>query len=287
MSYKRVVIIGAPRSGTNMLRDVLSALPGVATWPCDEINYIWRHGNVRYPSDEFTTDMATPDVKRYLGRCFDHIARKYSAHTVVEKTCANSLRVSFVRRVLPDAKYIVIRRDGVDAAVSALNKWRAGIDIRYIARKAYYVPLSDMPYHAFSLSRNLIGKMFASEQRISKWGPILSDMDNLLCNYSLAQVCMIQWQRCVDRTDEALKEIDRTMFHEVKYEAFVRNPLDELVRIANFLDLSAPRDCLGDAVGDVSDESVGKGARSIDQQEGRRLRYLARHTLSRHGYSYV
>ena len=40
-----VVIIGAARSGTNMLRDVLVKLPGVGTWPCDEINYIWRHGN--------------------------------------------------------------------------------------------------------------------------------------------------------------------------------------------------------------------------------------------------
>ena len=32
--------------GHNMLRDVLTKLPGVATWPCDEINYIWRHGTV-------------------------------------------------------------------------------------------------------------------------------------------------------------------------------------------------------------------------------------------------
>ena len=44
-----VVIIGAPRSGTNMLRDVLTSLPGFATWPCDEINLIWRHGNRDLP----------------------------------------------------------------------------------------------------------------------------------------------------------------------------------------------------------------------------------------------
>ena len=43
------MIIGAARSGTNMLRDVLTSLDGVDTWPCDEINYIWRHGNIRWP----------------------------------------------------------------------------------------------------------------------------------------------------------------------------------------------------------------------------------------------
>ena len=38
MNRAPVVIIGAPRSGTNMLRDVLVGVGGYATWPCDEIN---------------------------------------------------------------------------------------------------------------------------------------------------------------------------------------------------------------------------------------------------------
>ena len=54
-NHKPIIIIGAPRSGTNMLRDVLCNLDGVGSWPCDEINYIWRHGNVKNPSDEFLT----------------------------------------------------------------------------------------------------------------------------------------------------------------------------------------------------------------------------------------
>ena len=104
MQYQPVIIIGAPRSGTNMLRDVLTSLPGVATWPCDEINYIWRHGNVRYPSDELRPDMARTAVRKYIRKQFDWVAGKYQAHTGVEKTCANSLRVGFVDRVVPDAK---------------------------------------------------------------------------------------------------------------------------------------------------------------------------------------
>ena len=51
-----LVIIGAARSGTNMLRDLLSSLEPFATWPCDEINYIWRHGNREFETEEFTPE---------------------------------------------------------------------------------------------------------------------------------------------------------------------------------------------------------------------------------------
>lgn len=40
LPFTPVVIIGAGRSGTNALRDALTALPEFETWPCDEINPI-------------------------------------------------------------------------------------------------------------------------------------------------------------------------------------------------------------------------------------------------------
>lgn len=90
-----VVIVGAPRSGTNMLRDVLTSIPGATTWPCDEINLIWRHGNRDVPSDELAPEMARPEVTSYIRRRFDRI-RRTDAPCVVEKTCANALRMGFV-----------------------------------------------------------------------------------------------------------------------------------------------------------------------------------------------
>ena len=57
--YKKLIIIGAPRSGTNMLRDLLCSIDGVGTWPCDEINYIWRHGNLKENTDEFKSHHAS------------------------------------------------------------------------------------------------------------------------------------------------------------------------------------------------------------------------------------
>ena len=88
--YQPVIIIGAPRSGTNMLRDVLLGIDKVCSWPCDEINYIWRHGNVRYPSDEFPASLATPAVSAYIRRAFDKAALNFDGDVVLEKTCHNA-----------------------------------------------------------------------------------------------------------------------------------------------------------------------------------------------------
>ena len=96
-----IIIIGAARSGTNMLRDVLTRLPGFVTWPCDEIPFIWRHGNVRHPSDVLPAESAGPDIRAYIRGKFEEFGRAHALSTVVEKTCSNSLRVPFVDRVLP------------------------------------------------------------------------------------------------------------------------------------------------------------------------------------------
>ena len=102
-NFKPIVIIGAPRSGTNMLRDVLCNIPDFSSWPCDEINYIWRHGNARYPSDEIPKEKATSSVKDYIQNCFEEIRKRTGSNFIIEKTCANSLRVPFVDAVLPNA----------------------------------------------------------------------------------------------------------------------------------------------------------------------------------------
>ena len=71
--YKKLIIIGAPRSGTNMLRDLLCSIDGVGTWPCDEINYIWRHGNLKENTDEFKSHHASEKAISYINKKFDKL----------------------------------------------------------------------------------------------------------------------------------------------------------------------------------------------------------------------
>jgi len=279
-----VILVGAPRSGTNMLRDVLTSINGVSTWPCDEINYIWRHGNVWYPSDEIPAERANPAVKNYIQQRFSDIQEKYSANVVVEKTCANSLRVTFVDAVVPSAKYIFIYRDGIDATGSAKERWTAKLDIPYLLEKVRFVPKADLPYYAVRYFWARIYRLISSEKRLAFWGPKLDNMQEILQKHSLNEVCALQWQRCVDKADEALSAMPEGKVIRVCYEDFVQQPGKELGRILKFLGNDVPEADIAEAVKDVSPRSLGKGRKALGESEVANLEKLVGDSLKRYGY---
>lgn len=283
MERQDIVIIGAPRSGTNMLRDVLTRLPGVGTWPCDEINYIWRHGNVRYPSDEFPADLARTEVRDYVRRQFDKLAKSRNLNYVVEKTCANSLRVEFVNKILPDAKYIYIVRDGRDVVSSAMKRWKAELDLGYIMQKVRYVPVSDLPYYGLNYLGNRIYRLLSRESRLAYWGPRLNNMDSILADHDLASVCAIQWQECVKHADNAFRQISPERVHKLNYEEFVANPARETECLCDFLGISLPEHGRERIIGSISRSSVGKGVGELGNQLAK-VESLMATTLRQHGY---
>jgi Sulfotransferase domain len=283
--YKPVVIIGAPRSGTNMLRDFLVELPGVDTWPCDEINYIWRHGNISHKSDEFLPQLASQSICKYIRGQFDALQKKYHSNYIIEKTCANSLRVGFVNKVLPDAKYIFLIRDGLDVIGSAKLRWKAKLDILYILKKVRYVPWVDLPYYGFKYFGNRLAKIFSEDGRLSFWGPQLNDMDNLLKSYSLEQVCAVQWQRCIEASEFAFSQMTEDKIYKLRYEDFIRNPSDEYKNICTFLGLVQPdEEFLNNITSTVSVSSIGKGRNTLTQQQLDDILPIISKTLKKYGY---
>jgi len=267
-----------------MLRDILVELPGVSTWPCDEINYIWRHGNAAYPSDEFSPEMATSEVCNYISRQFDKIANASRANIVVEKTCANSLRVGFVNKVVPDARYIFITRDGIDTVASALERWHASLDLGYVLRKARYIPLTDFPYYLLRYVSNHMHRAFSKEKRLSFWGPLLDNMDELLEKYSVAEVSAFQWQACVKNAERDFSAIEANRIYRIRYEDFVRSPVTEFANVAAFLEVPVPETVNNYLRNKISTHSLGKGRKSLDAEIVARLELILDRTLKKYGY---
>ena len=285
MNYRTIIIIGAGRSGTNMLRNALTDLPGLGTWPCDEINYIWRHGNAGYPSDAFQPEMARPSVARYIRGKFDAIARRYNVETVVEKTCANSLRVEFVDRILPKTDYIFIRRNGIDVVCSAAKRWTAALDVPYILRKARFVPAMDMPYYGSRYLLNCIHRIFSRQKRLSSWGPRLENMPRLLEETTLEEVCALQWKHCLDSAARAFKRIAPHRYVSISYEEFVADPVRGLNNIVQQLDLQAEKPDIERAVMNINARSVGRGHIELAPAIISRLRPLIEDTMGKWGYA--
>jgi hypothetical protein len=276
-----VVIIGAPRSGTNLLRDLLCQAPGFGTWPCDEVNLLWRHGNASYPDDALPPERATPDVARHIRRRFADIARATGAATVVEKTCANSLRVAFVDRILPHARYLFIVRDGRDAVASAIARFSAPVDWPYTRRKLRYVPLSDFPYYAVQFLRNRATRLVRRDRRLAFWGPRFAGFTEFARAATLPEVCARQWRECVELAARDLAAIGPARVLELRYEALVRRPRETLAEVFGFL--GSPADAGTVDVAHVTPAGIGRGRTRLEAGGGRALSLLAP-ALARFGY---
>mgnify|MGYP003859296335 CR=1 FL=1 len=284
MKLRPVVIIGAPRSGTNMLRDVLASFDGVETWPCDEINYIWRHGNIRHHSDEFPPQFATDKVKKYLQKMFKNFYSKTNAQILVEKTCANSLRVSFINEVFPESRFIFIYRDGIDATGSAKLRWTAKLDLKYILEKVRFVPKMDLPYYGVRYLWARLYRFFSKEKRLAFWGPALDDMQSILTKHKLNEVCALQWKKCVDRSEADLSVLHKSRVFRLRYEDFVNNPTKELSSVLEFVGLNCSHEKIEYATQRVSNKSLGKGRVSLGESEVKKLEILIGDTLERYDY---
>jgi len=284
-NHSPIVIIGAGRSGTNMLRDVLAALPGLETWPCDEINYVWRHGNARHPTDEFTPEMARPPVRASIRRAFDRLKRRHGLATVVEKTCANSLRVGFVNTVFPRARFVHIVRDGRDVAVSAAERWTAPLDLPYLLKKARFVPSVDLPYYGIRYLWNRLYRIVGRRKRLAVWGPRFTGMEETFSVHPLQVACALQWKRCVERASADFARIDPDRVYELRYERFVADPAGHLRRLTAFLGVDVSAAAIGRAVRGVSPRSVGRWERHLPEEIVRQIHWLCGDTLRRFEYA--
>ena len=284
MSYQPIVIIGAPRSGTNMLRDILCQFQKVGTWPCDEINYIWKHGNIGSETDEFSVDMARPKVKEFIRKEFDNFASDNDLNFLFEKTCANSLRMLFVDQIIPEAKYIFIVRDGVDVVGSAAIRWKAKLDLSYIVKKVRYVPLLDIPYYALRYLGSRLYKFFSSEQRLSFWGPSYIGLYKDLKQHSLEEICALQWKHCVDSSSKSFSHMSQDNVIRVSYESYVKNPFIELKNILEFFNIPFDDDGIKKSIASVTSDSIGKGRKALDEDSAKNIERLISSTLKNNGY---
>ena len=146
--YGRVAfIVGAPRSGTTWLQQLLYVHPDVATGGeshlfCEGLAEVF--GNFDHPNgmSHLSTWVARPELLRAARALCDHVfdaqrhATRPDARVVLEKTPNHKLQAALQAELYPDAKYVHIVRDGRDAAASAHELWAAADDAYADAERA-------------------------------------------------------------------------------------------------------------------------------------------------------
>lgn len=287
LPFTPLIIIGAGRSGTNILRDTICKLDGFDTWDCDEINPIWRHGNIRAENDEFDADMANPKVIKFIRHRFIK-QWKLSGQPdfLVEKTCANSLRVPFIVKILPEAKFLFIVRNGFDVVASAEKRWRGEMEIEssnYYWSKIKHTPLQDLPIYGIRFLQARFGMFLKNRKHLAFWGPQFAALKNVSGDVSLNTLCAMQWAACVSKAADDFQDISDDRVHNIKYEEFTASPVDEMARIYEFLQRDVHRQALRSACSSVKQSSVGKG-NNLQSAQNEQLVSIMADALSSLGY---
>lgn len=258
MLEDKIIVIGAPRSGTNMLRDAMCRLDGFATWPCDEINPLWKHGHLGYSYDDLTADSVSTRLSQFMNRKFESMACAQKAPIVVEKTCASSLRVAYLARLLPEARFVFIYRNGLDAVASAVKRWQSPVDLGYTMQKLRFVPPADIPLYGLRFLKNRLRQWSDADRRLHAWGPMTPDIEAAGATGDIEKAAAIQWQQCVDYSLDQFP--DGAPAATVCYERFVADPEVEMQRLVTSLGYSRSTTQISQAVADVRPNKAGRGA---------------------------
>jgi hypothetical protein len=275
--------VAAGRSGSKLLRGILASHPETVCFP-REINYIWRYGNADFPTDELKPEHARPEVVQYIRERFKTLSVRHNGARVIEKTCANALRVDFVRAVLPEASIIHLVRDGRAVAESARRRWKAQPDIRYLLEKLRWVPPCDVPYYAWRYLRYQLGRLRSVQGAKSSWGPRFSGIDALVREKTLIEVCGLQWKACVQAAEPALRRMPPHQTLTVRYEDLVAEPVGSASRLFEHLKLTFTAECRKYVEQNVSAEYVDKWEERLTERDLRLLMPHIESELRRQGY---
>ena len=220
-----IIIIGAARSGTKLIRGLIAAHPAVCAVPYD-VPFVWRYGNEFLPHDAIPPERATPRVRRYIRKQLGRMARIQrhpDARFVVEKTVGNTLRVPFVADVLPDARFVHVVRDGRAVTESAMRMWQEPPQAKYLLEKLRYFPFSNVRY-AFWYAWNIAKGRLRGSKGVHLWGPRYPGIEEDVHRLSLVEVCATQWRMSVEYARRDLAGIAPDRKIEVRYETLLDDP---------------------------------------------------------------
>ncbi|MFK7892961.1 MAG: sulfotransferase [Granulosicoccus sp.] len=281
-----VILLGAPRSGTQMYRDMICSHSSVATWPYNEMTYMWRYGNRTYPTEEIPAELLTRKIASYIRGCFIKLSKRTGSPIIVDKTCNNCLRPDYVSAVFPEAKYIYLIRHAMDVVPSTVKR-ATGSPPAGEYKKVFSIPKGDILYHALRVIWNHGGLLRPGNSKVRAWGPRFEGMDTLLKTKSLEEVSAHQWLRLTEVTDNYLNSpaFDSPLLR-VRYEEITKDPDNALREVFTFLGIDTPDEILSEWRGKVRYQECGASARKLGTFQSAVQEIVAAKNAE-HGYSAV
>lgn len=277
-----IILLGAARSGTKFLRDCLAASPGVNAVPFD-VNYVWRFGSEKEPDDMLNVNKLTDKTINFVRKTLPSLAKVNSDEFLIEKTVSNTLRLPYVDRIYPKARFVHLIRDGRDVTESAMRQWTEKPDTKALLTKLKSMPLQNLGYVGW-YGKNMISGMVGGGRQGGKvWGPRYSGIEEDVKNLSLAEVCAWQWRHCIEKSFKDIESIDPQRIEEIRYEDLIDSP--EAIRsLARKLALPDPDACANALIRNLRPNSGVPAWTKLPKQSKDDLESIVSEPLKKLGY---
>lgn len=221
-----LIVLSAPRSGSTLLFELLSNAPEAFTVGGESHRVIESipalgvaaHG---FDSNRLTQQDADPHVvarvwSNFVADLRDRDGRPPGRLPVrlLEKTPKNCLRLPFLLRVFPDARFAILRRRPEETLASMIDAWQSDRFTTY----PFLPGWQGLPWSLLLVPgwRNLIGR-------------------------PVEDIVAHQWATTMDTLLDDLRDVPRDRVVTVRYESLVAEPQAEAERVCRFAALGWDR----------------------------------------------
>ena len=255
-------IVGSPRSGTTILGELLDRHPQVSQWY--EPYFVWDRVFRLAPHDERTAGDATPKVHKRILKDFSAYKKRKKCSVLIDKSPRNSLKIPFILKIFPRARFVHLLRDGRDVTLSIHKEWqrrrkivhnpnnRGQVDYlracavlkNFIARQTY----ARDKLKAFWFETH--GHLFNNTKQLNRlrwngeigWGPRFKDWETTYSQTSLLQFNAHQWRACAECIKRDWALIPQPNRLTIRYEDLITDPDLKIGEILSFLGVQNNRE---------------------------------------------
>jgi hypothetical protein len=279
-----IFLIGSVRSGTTMFHHIFNLHDDVKSW--FEPRTIWMYADPGRRHDRFTEDDATSRVKKYIRKRFLQFQRKHGNKRVMEKTPANTLKVSYVEAIFPESKMLYIIREPFANLSSAELRWQTKKNNwHHLWVRFMECPKSQLHYYIGrflidNFRRNILRKKY-----FSIWGVRYKGIYKELKEKKLTHEELIckQWVECSRQAEEDLAKMDQSKVMRIRYEDFVENPIKMYREITKHFDLTLTEE-LESKIKEMVDPSRQDKWTRLDKDVLKKCYPIVKDEMQRHGY---
>jgi len=274
-------LIGTHRSGTTWLGGLLGESPDVAYWV--EPRQVWTYRNWFEGSDRLTEENVTEPIRKHIRKRFETYALEHDRQHFIEKTPSNCFRVPFMRQIFPEAKFILLIRDGRAVVRSTDEIMAKGPDNSRIVQRIKESTLGELPAIAMRIPW-LVQKVLG--RRVNSWGVHPPGWRDWPSDLNPLQSAARQWSESINAAVRDFRDLPERQKTVLRYEDLVLDPEKKMNELIDFLGLSHGRRIVALAQENCRPESIDKWRNVLSEDELESIEPIVRETLEALGYSW-